>query len=69
MFLYTSQIYLCRHKRYYTLVHNLRLSWVEYVEVKYDTIQDAILTCARELTWVSLIYHTEPAIKKVQQKK
>jgi len=26
----------------------------------YDTIRDAILTCARKPTWVSLIYRTEP---------
>jgi len=26
---------------------------------KYDTIRDAILTCARKPTWVSLIYRTE----------
>jgi len=32
--------------------------------LRYDTIQDAILTCARKLTWVSLIYHTEPTTKK-----
>ena len=26
--------------------------------IRYDTIRDAILTCARKSTWVSLIYHT-----------
>jgi len=26
----------------------------------YDTIRDAILTCAQKLTRVSLIYRTEP---------
>jgi len=30
----------------------------------YDTIRDATLTCARKLTWVSLIYRTEPTTKK-----
>ena len=32
--------------------------------VDYDTIRDAILTCARKPTWVSLIYRTEPTTKK-----
>ena len=27
--------------------------------IKYDTIQDAILTCARKLTWVSSIYRSK----------
>jgi len=30
----------------------------------YDTIRDAILTCARKPTWVTLIYRTEPTTKK-----
>jgi len=30
------------------------------IEVRYDTIRDAILTCARKPTRVSLIYRTEP---------
>ena len=32
---------------------------------KYDTIRDAILTCARKPTEVRLIYRTEPTTKKV----
>jgi len=35
------------------------------VDACYDTIRDAILTCARKPTQVSLIYHTEPTTKKV----
>ena len=35
----------------------------------YDTIRDAILTCARKPTWVSLIYRTEPTTKKCKNKK
>ena len=36
----------------------------------YNTIRDAILTCARKPTWVSLIYRTEPTtIKSKKQKK
>jgi len=34
------------------------------IRVLYDTIRDAILTCARKPTWVSLIYRTEPTTKK-----
>ena len=34
-----------------------------------DTIRDAILTCARKPTWVSLIYRTEPTTKKCKNRK
>ena len=33
------------------------------------TIRDAILTCARKPTCVSLIYHTEPTTKKWKTEK
>ena len=33
------------------------------------TIRDAILTCARKPTWVSLIYRTEPTTKKCKNRK
>jgi len=33
----------------------------------YDTIRDAILTCARKPTWVSLTYRTETTTKKVEK--
>jgi len=33
--------------------------------IRYDTIRDAILTCARKPTKVSLIYRTGPTTKKV----
>ena len=36
---------------------------------KNDTIRDAILSCARKPTWVSLIYHTEPTTKKCKNRK
>ena len=36
---------------------------------RYDTIRDAILTCARKPTWVSLIYCTEPTTKKCKNRK
>jgi len=35
----------------------------------YDTIRDAILTCARKPTWVSLIYPTETTTKKCKTEK
>jgi len=34
-----------------------------------DTIRDAILTCARKPTWVSLTYHTETTTKKCKNRK
>ena len=39
------------------------------VTIWYDTIRDAILTCARKLTWVSLIYRTETTTKKCKTEK
>jgi len=36
-------------------------------EIRYDTIREAILTCAQKLTYVSLIL-TEPTTKKVEEK-
>ena len=35
---------------------------------RYDTIRDAVLTCARKPTWVSLIYRTEPTTKKCKNR-
>ena len=37
--------------------------------VRYDTIRDAILTCARKPTRVSLIYRTEPTTKKCKNRR
>ena len=37
--------------------------------VRYDTIRDAILTCARKPTRVSLIYRTETTAKKCKTQK
>ena len=39
---------------------------LEYDTIRYDTIRDAILTCAEKLTRGSLIYRTEPKTKKVE---
>ena len=35
----------------------------------YNTTWDAILTCSQKLTWVSLIYSTEPTTKKWKTEK
>jgi len=40
-----------------------------YSTVKYNTIRDAIVTCAQKLTQVTLIYHTEPKTKKWKTEK
>ena len=40
-----------------------------YRPTKYDTIRDAILTCARKPTRVSLIYRTESTTKKCKTEK
>ena len=37
--------------------------------IRYDAIRDAILTCARKPTWVSLIYRTQPTTKKCKNRK
>ena len=37
--------------------------------IRYDTIRDAILTCVRKPTWVSLIYRTQPTTKKCKNRK
>jgi len=39
------------------------------IGLRYDTIRDAILTCARKPTWVSLIYRTAPTTKKCKTEK
>ena len=40
-----------------------------WTQLRYDTIRDAILTCARKPTRVSLIYRTEPTTKKCKTEK
>jgi len=40
-----------------------------FYKTLYDTIRDAILTCARKPTRVSLIYRTEPTTKKCKTEK
>jgi len=54
------------------IIKERRLRWLRHVIriedcriPRYDTIRDAILTCARKPTKVSLIYRTEPTTKKV----
>ena len=38
-------------------------------KASHDTIRDAILTCARKPTWVSLIYRTEQTTKRCKNRK
>ena len=47
---------------YLFIVLSCRIRWWNKA-VRYDTIRDAILTCARKPTWVSLIYRTETTTK------
>ena len=39
-----------------------------YDTIRYDTIRDAILTCARKPTWVSLIHRTGRWKRRVERK-
>jgi len=41
----------------------------KHMSIRYDTIRDAILTCARKPTRVSLIYRAEPTTKKCKNRK
>jgi len=43
--------------------------YTDYDTIPYDTIRDAILTCARKPTWVRLIYRTEPTTKECKNRK
>jgi len=43
------------------------LAW--YHTIRYDTIRDVILACARKPTWVSLTYRTETTTKKCRTEK
>ena len=56
----------------WTLVGNCMLeggSCWKYLKHHGYTIRDAILTCARKPTWVSLIYRMEPTTKKCKTEK
>jgi len=44
-----------------------KFSW--FLTIRYNTIRDAILTCARKSTWVSLIYCTETTTKNCKTEK
>ena len=39
------------------------------LQIRYDTIRDAILTCARKPTWIGLIYRTETTTKNCKTEK
>ena len=45
------------------------VSICELTSMRYDTIRDAILTCARKPARVGLIYRTEPTTKKCKTRK
>jgi len=55
-------LWTCASRRLFYFFSRSSLTW-------YNTIRDAILTCARKPTWVSLIYRTEPTTKKCKNKK
>ena len=43
--------------------------YYRFTAIRYDTIRDAILTCARKPTWVDLIYRMETTTKIVKTEK
>jgi len=50
--------------------HQLQcIPWAPEWRTVYDTIRDAVFTCAQKLTRVSLIYRTEPTTKKWKNRK
>ena len=63
------------HPSYSAVSTSVWQSWLSYsidtrnYPIRYDTIRDAILTCAQKPTWVSLIYRTEPTAKKCKTEK
>ena len=58
---YLEKIWKKRRISFESIVLNCNSS------LRYDTIRDAILACARKPTWVSLIYRTEPTTKKCKK--
>ena len=46
-----------------------RLVLSKFWTIRYDTIRDAILTCARKPTWIGLIYRTETTTKNCKTEK
>jgi len=63
-----STIKKCTLNPYYNESFSFEVAF-EQIQVRYDTIQDAIFTCARKPTWLSLIYRTEPTTKKCKTEK
>jgi len=55
--------------RFFFCLRHWLLAHPQVAELWYDTIRDAILTCAQKLTWVSLICCTAQRTKKGKQKK
>jgi len=54
---------------YREAVRKFPLSHSPVSSKRYDTIRDAILMCAKKVTGVSLMYHTEPTTKKWKTEK
>ena len=51
------------------LAETITITTITNDTIRYDTIRDAILTCARKPTWVSLIYRTETTTKNCNTEK
>ena len=51
------------------MVHSVMYKTTASAGTLYDTIRDAILTCARKPTWVRLIYRSEKTTKKCKTEK
>ena len=54
-----------RMLNYWTINGEPLLHWQYYTAAEYDTIRDAILTCAWKPTWVGLIYRTDTRCHKI----
>ena len=66
----TDRETLQKRKFLYSAKHRITLRNVVLLRYyRYDTTRDAILTCARKPTRVSLIYCTEPTTKKCKKQK
>jgi len=65
----SHQCVACYHYRA-MVTGSIGSRWCKCSEkVRYDTIRDAILTCTRKPTWVSLIYRTKTTTKKYKTEK
>jgi len=65
----TARVRLNTHTHTHTTGHAPPSLPLLFPGVDYGTIRDAILTCARKPTWVSLIYRTETTTEKCKTEK